>query len=339
MRVRCDSRCQPSTSVSLDQMLPLSYVLPLRSSTAAPTELVSYVRRIARELDDVLVVDGSDPDVFASNATAFGTPVRHVPVDDSQRCRNGKVAGVLTGLELAANNLVVLADDDVRWTEEQLRQAAHLLQTYDVVAPANYYDPTPWSAAYDTGRQLLHRALGRDFPGTFAARRRILIDGGGYDGDVLFENLELVRTVEARGGTVGWPLDLLVVRRPCSRRHFLGQRVRQAYDELARPAHLIPSLAILPGLVVLVARRRWRALSLAAILFTGWAEIGRQRGNGRRVFPAYASLLAPLWVLERGTCSWLALWWRLRGGVPYGGARLRVAANSTASLRRRCSSQ
>lgn len=296
------------------------------------------MRRIARELNDVLVVDGSDADVFASNATGFGVAVRHVPVDASRRCRNGKVAGVLTGLELTTNDLAVLGDDDVRWTEEQLRRAARLLQTYDLVAPANYYEPTPWWATYDTGRQLLHRALGRDFPGTFALRRRIVMDDGGYDGDVLFENLELVRTVEARGGTVHWPLDLLVTRRPCSRQHFLGQRVRQAYDELARPTHLIPSLAILPSLAVLVAQRRWRALATWAVLLMGWAEIGRQRGNGRTVFPAHASLLAPLWVLERGICIWLALWWRLRGGVPYRGARLKVAAHSTASLRR-CGSQ
>jgi Glycosyl transferase family 21 len=315
-------------------VLPLSYVLPLKAPTAAPAELVAYVRRLADGVDDVLVVDGSAPDVFGANGTAFGSEVRHVPVDLSRRCANGKVAGVLTGLDLAKNDLAVLGDDDVRWTPDQLIDAIRMLETYDLVAPANYYQPTSLLATYDTARQLLHRALGRDFPGTFALRRGIVIDIGGYDGDVLFENLELVRTVEARGGSVYWPLHLLVVRRPCSHRHFLGQRVRQAYDEFARPAHLIASLAVLPGFAALAARRQWVALSAAALGVIGWAELGRGRGGGRAVFPALASLLAPLWVLERGSCMWLALGWRLRGGVPYAGARVRVAAHSTPSLRR-----
>ena len=339
MRARCGSRYPWSTSASPDRPRALSYVLPLKSSTPASPELVAYVRWIARELDDVLVVDGSAPDVFASNATAFGAAVRHIPVDVTRRCANGKAAGVSTGLDLAKNDLAVLGDDDVRWTGDQLDRAIQLLDTYDLVAPANYYDPTPWIASYDTARQLLHRALGRDFPGTFALRRRIVAEDGGYDGGVLFENLELVRTVEARGGAVGWPLDLLVLRRPCSVQHFLGQRVRQAYDELARPAHLVASLAVLPAVTGLVVRRRGKLLAGAAGLIVAWAEFGRRRGGGRSVFPPHASLLAPLWALERGTCIWVALWWRLRGGIPYAGARLQVAAHSTASLRRRRPSQ
>jgi len=338
VRARCDSRYPWSTSASPDRPRALSYILPLKSSAPAPRELVSYVRWLCQELDDVLVVDGSAPDVYASNATAFDAGVRHIPVDATRRCANGKVAGVLTGLDLAKNDLAVLGDDDVRWTGDQLDRAIRLLDTYDLVAPANYYDPTPWVAVYDTARQLLHRALGRDFPGTFALRRRIVADGG-YDCGVLFENLELVRTVEAHGGSVGWPLDLLVLRRPCSIQHFLGQRVRQSYDELARPAHLIASLAVLPAVTGLVVRRRGKVLAGAAGVVVAWAEFGRRRGGGRRVFPTYASLLAPLWALERGTCIWVALWWRLRGGIPYAGTRLRVAAHSTASLRRRCSSQ
>jgi hypothetical protein len=314
-------------------LLALSYVLPLKSSTPAPAELLAYVREIAQQMNDVLVVDGSAPDVFAINGAALGDTGRHLPVDPTRLCRNGKVAGVLTGLDLAKNDLVIIADDDVRWTAAQLTRAMQLLDSHDLVAPANYYDPMPWHAAYDTARQLLHRALGRDFPGTFALRPRVIADVGGYDGNVLFENLELVRTVEACGGSVGWPLDLLVQRRPCSVRHFLGQRVRQAYDEFARRTHLIPSLCVLPGVVTLVSQRRWAALVLAAATVMAWAEIGRRRSNGRAVFPPFVAFLAPLWVLERGVCIWVALWWRARGGVPYAGARLEVAAHSTAWLR------
>src|SRR5690606_23374932 len=56
------------------------------------------------------------------------------------------------------------------------------------------------------------------------------------------------------------------------------------------------------------------------------AEVGRRRDGGAAVFPATAALWAPLWLVERGLCSWLALVARLRGGVRYGGSRLARAA-------------
>jgi hypothetical protein len=46
--------------------------------------------------------------------------------------------------------------------------------------------------------------------------------------------------------------------------------------------------------------------------------------------------LAPLWVLERGVCAWLAVLQRLRfGGVRYGDSVIPRAAHSERALRRR----
>jgi hypothetical protein len=44
---------------------------------------------------------------------------------------------------------------------------------------------------------------------------------------------------------------------------------------------------------------------------------------------------APLWVVERAVCIWVALAFRLAGGVPYAGTRLGTAAHSEAELQRR----
>ena len=64
--------------------------------------------------------------------------------------------------------------------------------------------------------------------------------------------------------------------------------------------------------------------------------MGRRRGGGAAFFPATSSLLAPLWVLERGVCAWLAVLQRLRlGGVRYGDSVIAVAAHSERQLRRR----
>jgi hypothetical protein len=125
-----------------------------------------------------------------------------------------------------------------------------------------------------------------------------------------------------------------VRRLPPTTRHFLGQRVRQAYDELARPHRLAASLLVLPLSVALTSRRPASG-ALLLLSATVIAELGRRRGDGRRYFPATSSLLAPLWVVERGVCAWVAVGARLRGGVRYRGKRIRCAAHSMAELRNR----
>lgn len=310
----------------------LSYVVPVRWRDGAQRkELAAYLARIAPLVAEVIVVDGSAPDVFAANASAFGGGVRHVAPGEGEECLMGKVAGVRTGVELASCERVVIADDDVRYDAEALRRAADLLDDYDLVRPQNYFDRLPWHARWDTARTLLNRCFGRDYPGTLAVRRSRMLTMGMYDGDVLFENLELMRTVRAHGGTVASPLDLYVARVPPSAAHFWGQRTRQAYDDFALPLRMTLWLAVLPLL-----SRRPRLAPVAAAVAIAAAEVGRRRGGGAAVFPATSSLLAPVWVFERTVCAWLAVVQRLRfGGVRYGDSVIPVAAHSERRLRRR----
>jgi hypothetical protein len=308
-------------------MLRASYVLPLKTAVARP-ELGAYLALLVDVLADVIVVDGSAPDVVAAHAAAWPRAVRHLPVDPDLRFVSGKVNGVLTGLRQARCDAVVLADDDVRYTPEALARAVALLEDADVVVPQNYFAPLPWHAAWDTARTLLNRAVAFDYPGTLVVRRSTLLRAGGYDGDVLFENLELLRTVRAVGGQVRSAPELFVRREPPTTRHFLGQRLRQAYDSVAQPPRLAAELAVVPALAWLAVRRRRGALVALALAATAAAEVGRRRNRGPEVFPAVTSLYAPLWLLERGVCAWGALASRwLLGGVPYPGVgRLRRAA-------------
>ncbi|MGC5334228.1 glycosyltransferase [Micromonospora sp. DT62] len=325
----------PTAGSADDRQLPMAYVLPLRwTDDGDLTELTAYLRRLSA-LVDVTVVDGSPPEVFARHAEAWRGLVRHLRPDPALRGVNGKVTGVLTGVSAARHEHVVIADDDVRYDEAGLLAVHRLLDRVDLVRPQNYFDPLPWHAWWDTGRTLLNRALGADYPGTLAVRRSTFLAMGGYDPDVLFENLELIRTVRAYGGTEAAPAWLHVRRLPPETAHFLGQRVRQAYDDLAQPARLVTSLAVLPALAAAVATRRPRLLLGAAVTTVVLAEAGRRRGGGAAVFPPATTLAAPFWVLERGVCGWLAVGRRLLlGGVRYGGGRVRRAAHFDRTLRR-----
>jgi hypothetical protein len=318
-----------------------TYVLPIRrTSVLKDDELPAYLDALVK-LVPVIVVDGSPPAVFAHHAATWPPGVVHVPVDDDRRGDlNGKVAGVVTGLRRVRTAKAVIADDDVRYDPFALRRLAALLDRAGVVRPQNVFDPAPWHAVLDTGRTLIARATGGDWPGTLGVRLDVYARAGGYDGSVLFENLELVRTLRAAGARELVADDLFVARRPPTARHFLSQRVRQAYDELARPRRMAVQLAVGPLLALATARFGVRALAAFCVGAIALAESGRRRGGARRVFPPRAAVLAPVWVLERAVTSWCALALRLgRGGVRYSHGTLRVAANPERVLRRRLAAE
>ncbi|WP_248963383.1 glycosyltransferase [Sphaerisporangium perillae] len=318
-------------------MRDLDYVLPLRwARDDKLEELTAYLRPLSAWAR-VVVVDGSPPELFERHAKAWADIVAsHLRPDGDLDFLNGKVDGVTTGLRHARAERVVIADDDVRYDETGLARVDALLGAADLVRPHNYFRPLPWHARWDTARTLLNRAFGADYPGTFGVRRSTFLAMGGYDGDVLFENLELIRTVRAHGGRECRPADLLVARVPPGVERFWAQRVWQAYDDLAQPARMALFLAVLPVLGVALHRRRYHGVIACAGLVVLLAETGRRRGGGRRVYPFTSALLAPGWVLERAVCSWLALGARLSGrGIPYWGRRIHVAGHSVRRLRRR----
>jgi len=321
----------------VSQPLDLSYVVPIRWRDGEQRrDLADYLSSISARCAEVIVVDGSPPEVFAANAEALGGCATHVPPAPEESWLMGKVSGVRTGLRLASRERIVVADDDVRYDLPALCRTAQLLDEHDLVRPQNYFSRLPWHARWDTARTLLNRSLGRDYPGTLAVRRSRVLAMGLYDGDVLFENLELIRTVRAHGGSTASPLDLYVARVPPAAAHFWGQRTRQAYDDFALPVRMALWLGLLPLLLLAAARRRpgW-ALAPAALAVAA-AERGRRRAGGTAFFPWSSSLLAPVWMLERGVCAWLAVLQRLRfGGVRYGDSVIPVAAHSERKLRRR----
>ena len=318
--------------------MDLTYVLPLKMAAPAGGELDHYLVRIAPHAE-LIVVDGSAASVFDAHHARWTdiAGLQHIAVDaDMRHLLNGKVAGVMTGIRRASNERVVIADDDVRYDADGLRRMSEALDRADVVRPQNYFEPLPWHAWLDTGRSLLNRMTGGDWPGTIGVRRSTLAAAGGYDGDVMFENLELVRTIVAAGGREACPLDLYVRRLPPSADHFWSQRVRQAYDEFARPSRLATWLAVLPIAAMLGVTRRWTWLALLGAGVVALAEAGRRRAGGTHVFPAAASVAAPVWLCERAICAWIAAAARIfLGGIPYRGRIIARAATPPRVLQQR----
>ena len=324
--------------------LQLSYVLPLRwAEDEGWEELEAYLRATAPMVAELIVVDGSEGPLFERHAAALEGVAAVIPPDPAFDFAMGKVNGVTTGVLAARCERVVIADDDVRWDEAGLCRVADGLDAAHLVRPQNFFDPLPWHARLDTGRTLLNRLhtldaefpVG-DFPGTLGVRRSAFVATDGYDGDVIFENFELMRTIAAAGGRVVTPLDLYVRRLPPRTSHFLGQRVRQAYDDIGLPRRLAAYLAVAPLTLFAAAMRRWGWIAAGVAAIAAMAEGGRRRAGGRSYFPWTSSLLAPVWVAERAVSIWLAVASRIRrGGIPYAGRVVPRAVSSSGELRGR----
>jgi hypothetical protein len=98
---------------------------------------------------------------------------------------------------------------------------------------------------------------------------------------------------------------------------------------------LLPLLLGL-GWAAIRGRSRRAAAGLTGLLIVSVlvAERGRRVDAGTDHFPPSAALWAPVWLVERAVCVWIAVGYRLTGGVPYAGRRLRRAAHSLRWLRR-----
>jgi hypothetical protein len=305
-----------------------TYILPIRRVRASRREasaFARYFRLLAQAGCEVIVVDGSAPEVFAEHDRAWRDLCRHVTVDPKYTYLNGKVNGVHTGVDLARSEKIVLADDDIRYTAEDIERACDLLERHDMVRPQNYLSPLPWWARMESARMLINRGVLRtgDYPGTCAFRRSTCLSVGHYDGDVLFDNEEIVRHFALQGAKVFYALDLFILKRPPTFRKWVEQRPRQAYEDFVMRAKTLLFISLLPLTIILGLFMKARA-ALAFICFVFVSAMlialrGILRDKAYRFFPAYVILYAPVWVIERVLSTYWAIYWRVaRGGYPFG---------------------
>ncbi|MBV9924063.1 MAG: glycosyltransferase family 2 protein [Acidobacteria bacterium] len=283
-----------------------------------------YFRLLTGAGCEVLVVDGSPREVFAAHGEAWRDACVHAPVDSRYNYLNGKVNGIHTGVDLAAHERIILADDDIRYTAEDVRRMAGLLGRFEMVRPQNYLSPLPLWARTEAARMLINRAwlVEGDYTGTLGVQRGAMRRLGHYDGDVLFDNEEIVRHFRARGASVVYARDFFILKRPPTFTKWVEQRPRQAYEDFVMRAKTAFFVALLPALALLWGAAGWRwALGGAAAVACGAVLLAaRGLGDGAaRFFPPRLCLYAPLWVAERTLSTYWALYWRAaRGGYPFG---------------------
>ena len=309
-------------------MTRCTYLLPIRRasfSASETAELVDYFRTLTNAGLTVLIVDGSSTQVFQQHHEAWNSLSRHEKVDRSFGYLNDKVNGIHTGVNLATTEKIILGDDDIRYAPAQIDRVCELLDDFEVVRPQNFLAPLPWWARMEAARMLINRATLRiaDYPGTCAFRRETMLRVGHYDGDVLFDNEELIRHFARAGASINYATNLFVQKRPPRFRKWIEQRPRQAYEDFGMRAKTalffsLPILALAIGLASGMKGFLLYLLSLC-LISTALAVAGRFRGTASQYFPWSVCLFAPLWIIERSFSTYWALYWHFtHGGYPFG---------------------
>jgi hypothetical protein len=305
-----------------------TFIIPIRHAQADPSELhgfIDYLQMLSRTGCEVLVVDGSPAPVFEKHEQAWGEVCCHVAPDPQYTYLNGKVNGVHTGVDLASCERIILADDDIRYRPEDVKWMCHLLNRFEMVRPQNFISPLPWWARLETARILINRGSLRagDYPGTCGLRRSTMRRVGPYDGDVLFDNEEIVRHFALQGANINYATDFFILKRPPTLTKWFEQRPRQAYEDFVMRAKTAAFLSVLPLILAITLSRGIRAgVLIFATLFLGSILLstrGLLRDSAFRFFPVSSPLYAPLWLMERSLSVYWALYWKVRyGGYPFG---------------------
>lgn len=242
-----------------------TYLCPIRLNSineSLISEFNDYWKFLNDQGCEVLVVDGSPPHILNVHAAAL-SHCRHLKVDKRYKFLNGKVNGIMTGVREASHEKIILADDDIRYLAEDIYQMVEGLEDYDVVRPQNYFQPLPTWARLDAARILINRATNPegDYPGTFGFRKSIFEAAGPFDGDVLFDNEELIKHFVNFGAHINYSTNFFIMRKPPLLAKSLEQRPRQAYEDFIMKGKTAFFLSLLPAsLFLLMTDKRTRFL-------------------------------------------------------------------------------
>jgi hypothetical protein len=305
-----------------------SFIVPIRRVRFDPLEverLADYFKLLRLAGCEVLIVDGSPKPIFEEHRKSWQGFSRHLAPDPKYTYLNGKVNGVHTGVDLASCERIILADDDIRYRAADVKRMCELLDTFEMVRPQNFIFPLPPWARLETARILINRGVLRagDYPGTCGFRRSTLRRVGPYDGDVLFDNEEIVRHFAVNGVDINYALDFFILKLPPKFTKWLEQRPRQAYEDFVMRAKTAAFLSVVPVTLALGFLFNLRAaiflLALLSLLSVSLSTRGLLRNAAYRFFPVSSALFAPLWIFERSlSVYWALYWWARYGGYPFG---------------------
>jgi hypothetical protein len=287
-------------------------------------DLAEYFHMLNAAGCEVIVVDASSPDVFALHDERWSALCRHVPLDPRYCHPDDTVNGVLTGIDLAAGELIIVGEEDIRYTWNDIDRMGLLLERHEMAVPQNYLSSLPWWACIEAAGMLINRGMlaAGDFSGTFAFRRSMLAEMGHYDAATFADTEEILHHFVRNGAKVGYARSFFIEKEPPAIRTWLEGRPRQGMRAFGAVWMWGVLLGLPPAGILLGLIGGWIPLLLYGVAIAAvsilMASRGRREG-AQRFFPESILWWGPVWALERSISAYLVLYRHLAdngfGGV------------------------
>jgi hypothetical protein len=298
-----------------------SYVIAIERSDACADlrPLAQYLSTLGVAGCEVIVVDGSAPELFERHRRVIRWVARHIAPRPAH-CTAAGIDPVAAAIDLAHAERVIVADAAVRYTASDIDQLCDLLDLHEVVVPQAYLDPLPWWGGIDAGSMLVHRGIEPAGDGGTFGFRRTAVRGLRAIDVHAEESEQPLQRLGMRGAEVFAASDVFVRREPPQLDAWLHDRPRRAAAELAMPLRTALFFALLPLALIfgLFGGLRTAAAYGGAIAMASLVLALRGRAGASPFFPLRACLYAPVWVLERSISVYWALLQKLHPATDAG---------------------
>lgn len=311
----------------------ISIIVPIKVGSIRPLDgFAECYREVLRadEAVELVVADESPPEVFDWLADRLGPLPRTThfrPENRHPRGANGKLNNVRAAIPHCRGAFVLMVDDDYRPTPGAIAQLRSVLRPGSVVRALTRLSDPGLADLVERAGMLQGLAIAPYYFCGNLAFDRALARPGFPRTDGLFDELAISRELAALGAEAVMVVEPWFPIMPSSRRKFLQQRIRYAYEHLHNVPRATMYLGVVPVLLGLLLVAPLAAAGLAAAITLGTvllALVGQRRYPS--LAPSLTWLLAPVQFWFLPFAIWVAAAFYLTGGMPYGGGRVKRPA-------------
>lgn len=280
---------------------------------------------------EIIIADESPKGVFAAIDAWFlhEARVAHIcPRREIRTGKNDKLNGIYDALNFVNYDYVVLVDDHYRLSVSNLDQVISLFGEYDCFKCMVNFDQMKITSLVDVCGifiiNLLHPY--KQFCGHLCFNSQTIKEIGFPSRDMLFDELGMELQFRKHEKKVHFAGNIFLnAVQKITWKRFFEQRLRYAYENFAFPFRFTLFLAILP-LIFACAAHAGTAAALGLVALMTFAVMGLclvgQIKYRQGQFPIWTFLLSPIWFWFYPFTTWMAVVYRLRGGVSFGGRKL-----------------
>ncbi len=319
-------------------MQPLSMIIPIKARFSHEIEdfaahYTALLDEFAGEPIQIVIADESGADVYNylhSHLCNYGNVVHFQPPEKDHTGANDKSNGVFSACAHVKHDNILLVDDHYRVSRENLEGVMPYFEQYDTFKVMPLFDHISLMTAVDLCGMFIINMLDKrkQYCGHLAMKKHLIDQYGFPDRDALYDEYEFEEHFRSQGCSTGFPPNVFLdATNRISKNRFFEQRVRYAYENLAFPLRFALFLSVIPILVVLFLIKPDHSLLLYLLInvFLIAVSFVGQHKYYRHKRPSTISWATPLWFLHYPVTTWVAVFMYFRGGVMFGGNRIRKA--------------